>query len=200
MTAFTPGLKTAPTFLSEFMGDRYRKRCLQEGMDFGQEVDNSKNDVPLQDMYNTGLFAGMQGYEREYGTLEGNPENLDGRPQVQEDQIVSRYPGSAAERLRAAYPGGVGFAPNPQVIAGEELGAPAPHGDMAFDANMGRTGVVPSISERNRPGTTGYIPTVEQAVRTAGANPMPKGLAMSNLGQPDDEQIMASLRRRGIRR
>ena len=48
------------------MGDRYTKRCLNEGMDFGQEVDNGTNDVPLQNMYNNGLFAGMRGYEREY--------------------------------------------------------------------------------------------------------------------------------------
>ena len=59
MSSFVPGLKTAPSFLQDFMGDRYMKRCLDEGMEFGQNVDNSKNDVPLQDMYNTGLFAGM---------------------------------------------------------------------------------------------------------------------------------------------
>ena len=199
MSSFAPGLKTAPAFLEDFMGDRYVKRCLNEGMDFGQEVDNGTNDVPLQNMYNNGLFAGMQGYERDYAPLEGNYQNLR-NPMSETDQAISRYPGSAPERLRGAYPGGVGFAPNPQAIGGEFLSAPAAHGDLAGNANLGRTGAIPSISERNRPGATGYIPTVEQGVRTAGANPMPQGLAMSDLGQPDDEQILASLKRRGIRR
>ena len=199
MSSFAPGLLTAPKFLTEFMGDRYSKRCVND-MEFGQEVDNITNDVPLYNQYNNGLTAGMQGYEREYLNLEGNQANLNANPQVQIDQAVSRYPGSAPERLRGAYPGGVGFATNPQAIEGTFLGAPTAHGGLPGNANLGRTGAIPSITQQNRPGATGYIPTVEQGVRTAGAAPMPQGLAMSDLGQPTDEMIKESLRRRGIRR
>ncbi len=200
MSSFAPGLKTAPSFLEDFMGDRYTKRCLTEANDFGQDVDNSTNDVPLQNMYNNGLTLTMRGYERDALPLEGNYVNFDNRPEVNIDQAVSRFPGSAPERLRGAYPGGVGFATNPQATAGTFLGAPTAHGGLPGNANLGRTGAIPSITQQNRPGATGYIPTVEQGVRTAGASPMPQGLAMSDLGQPDDEQILASLRRRGIRR
>ena len=197
MSSFAPGLKTAPAFLEDFMGDRYVKRCLNEGMDFGQEVDNGTNDVPLQNMYNNGLAACR--VRARVSPLEGNYVNfIIGLKSI--DQAVSRFPGSAPERLRGAYPGGIGFMASPQATAGTFLGAPTAHGGLPGNANLGRTGAIPSITQQNRPGATGYIPTVEQGVRTAGASPMPQGLAMSDLGQPDDEQILASLRRRGIRR
>ena len=198
--SFTAGVADVDQFLDGFMQDRIKKRCLTDGIDFGQEVDNSENDVPLQDMYNTGLTATMDGMERRHLNYEGNPEALAMRPAYQKAMAVARYPGSALERGEAAYPGGVGFMSSPQVAEGEFLGTEGPHGNQQYNANLGRTGVIPSITTSDRPGTTSYIPTVEQGVRTGGANPMPQGLAMSSLGQPSDDQIILSLKRRGIRR
>ena len=198
--SFTPGVMDVTQFLDGFMEDRLRKRCVNDGIDFGQDVDNAENDVPLQDLYNTGLSVGMQGLERKHMGLEGNPEALNLRPAVQRADAIARYPGSAMEQMENAYPGGVGFANSAQAVQGDFLNTEGPHGNQQYNANMGRTGSIPSITEANRPGTTNYIPTVEQAVRTAGANPLPQGLGMSNLGQPNDEMILASLKRRGIRR
>ena len=40
--------------------------------------------------------------------------------------------------------------------AGTFLGAPTAHGGLPGDANLGRPGAIPSITQRNRPGATGY--------------------------------------------
>ena len=184
-----PGLVTAPTFLEEFMGDRVRKRCVNDAVDFGQDVDNSMNDVPLYNSFNNGLAAGMSGYERQYLGLEGNPEALGMRPGVQQSQAIARYPGSQAEQAEGAYPGGVGFANSQQAIRGDILGKEQPH--------VG--GNIPSITQGERPGLTGLIPSKEQAM-AMGATPLPRGVGMERLGDPSEEEKELSLRRRGLAR
>jgi hypothetical protein len=61
---------SAAGFLDSFVQDEVMCRCLDEE-DFGQPLDNEKNDVALYDMYNRGLVACEQGLER-------NPLNLEG--------------------------------------------------------------------------------------------------------------------------
>ena len=50
----------ATGFLSDFVKDEVKCRGLSVE-DFGVELDNEKNDVPLYDMYNRGLAACGQG-------------------------------------------------------------------------------------------------------------------------------------------
>ena len=52
-------------FLDSFIGtnDEVKKRCLSP-LDFGGDLDNEMNDVPLQDMYNRGLVLTQEGRER----------------------------------------------------------------------------------------------------------------------------------------
>lgn len=59
-------------FLDGFIGsnDEVKKRCLSP-LDFGDELDNEMNDVPLQDMFNKGLVLTQQGRERQNLQLEG---------------------------------------------------------------------------------------------------------------------------------
>lgn len=59
-------------FLDSFIGtnDQVKKRCLTP-LDFDGELDNEMNDVPLQDMYNTGLVLTQEGRERTNLQLEG---------------------------------------------------------------------------------------------------------------------------------
>lgn len=59
----------AAGFLDGFM-DEVMCRCIGED-DFGQTLANQNNDVPLQDMYNRGLVAPMQGLERNPLHIEG---------------------------------------------------------------------------------------------------------------------------------
>lgn len=59
-------------FLDNFIvdNDEVKKRCLNI-TDFGQELGNENNDVPLQDLYNRGLVLTQQGNERQNLQLEG---------------------------------------------------------------------------------------------------------------------------------
>jgi len=59
-------------FLDNFIvtNDEVKNRCLSL-MDFGQELDNEKHDVPLQDLYNRGLVLTQEGRERQNLQLEG---------------------------------------------------------------------------------------------------------------------------------
>lgn len=59
-------------FLDNFItnNDEVKNRCLSL-MDFGQELDNEKHDVPLQDLYNRGLTLTQDGRERQNLQLEG---------------------------------------------------------------------------------------------------------------------------------
>ena len=59
-------------FLDSFIGtnDEVKKRCLSP-LDFGGELDNEMNDVPLQDQFNRGLVLTQQGRERTNLQLEG---------------------------------------------------------------------------------------------------------------------------------
>ncbi len=54
--------------------------------------------------------------------------------------------------------------------------------------------------EGARPGTTGYIPSMEEAVtKYPASSPKPKALVLS-LGAPNEEMMEESLKRRGLRR
>ena len=49
-------------FLQEFAANNDQVKCRCIGFeDFGAPIDTATNDVPLQDMYNTGLVAPMDG-------------------------------------------------------------------------------------------------------------------------------------------
>ena len=73
----------ADDFLGEFMRrsipnpDEVGGRQLNE-CDFGAELDNEENDVPLYDQYNRGLVATQEGRPRLNLALEGNqcPPNM----------------------------------------------------------------------------------------------------------------------------
>jgi hypothetical protein len=61
------------TFLEEFAANNDQVKCRCIGFeDFGAPLDTATNDVPLQDMYNTGLVAPMDGMQR-------NPLNIEGQ-------------------------------------------------------------------------------------------------------------------------
>lgn len=55
----------ADSFLDSFLteNDELKKRMV-DVQDFGQELDNSENDVPLYDQYNRGLVATQQSRPR----------------------------------------------------------------------------------------------------------------------------------------
>ena len=59
-------------FLDSYIGtnDQVKKRCVSP-LDLGGELDNEMNDVPLQDLYNTGLVLTQEGRERTNLQLEG---------------------------------------------------------------------------------------------------------------------------------
>lgn len=112
----------AAGFLDSFVQDEVLCRCLNEEEDFGQPLDNEKNDVPLYDQYNRGLAACEQGLERTNLALEGN---------------------------------------------------------------------------QKRPGLTGYIPSMEDALVMGGA-PQPKTLVLDLQGAPTKEMLDESKKRRGL--
>ena len=49
-----------------------------------------------------------------------------------------------------------------------------------------------------RPGLTGYIPSAEEGL-AMGASPKPKALVLE-LGEPDEDELMLSAKRRGLMR
>ena len=49
-----------------------------------------------------------------------------------------------------------------------------------------------------RPGLTGYIPSAEEGL-TMGASPKPRALVL-DLGEPDEEELQLSAKRRGLMR
>lgn len=49
-----------------------------------------------------------------------------------------------------------------------------------------------------RPGLTGYIPSAEEGLEM-GASPKPKALIL-DLGEPDEDELVLSAKRRGLRR
>ena len=51
---------------------------------------------------------------------------------------------------------------------------------------------------QERPGLTGYIPSAEQGL-AMGAKPKPKALVME-LGEPDEDERVMSMKRRGLMR
>jgi hypothetical protein len=90
---------SAAGFLDSFVQDEIKCRCLNEE-DFGQPIDNEKNDVPLYDMYNRGLAACEQGMERTNLGLEGNPALQGQRPGMtgyipSMEEALEQYPGAS---------------------------------------------------------------------------------------------------------
>ena len=85
-------LMNAAGFLDSFVQDEVNCRCISEA-DFGQPLDNAKNDVPLYDMYNRGLAACEEGMERQ--NLSLNEINRPGKtgyiPAVEDAHM---YPGT----------------------------------------------------------------------------------------------------------
>jgi hypothetical protein len=110
-------------FLDNFIvsDSEVKNRCLS-AFDFGGELDNENNDVPLNDMYNRGLALTQQGRERQNLQIEGGP----------------------------------------------------------------------------RCGLTGLIPSAEEGLMM-GASPKPQSLILE-LGEPDEEEIAMSRKRRGLTR
>jgi hypothetical protein len=51
---------------------------------------------------------------------------------------------------------------------------------------------------QERPGLTGYIPSAEEGL-AMGASPKPKALIL-DLGEPDEDEMLLSAKRRGLRR
>ena len=51
---------------------------------------------------------------------------------------------------------------------------------------------------QERPGLTGYIPSAEEGL-AIGASPKPKALIL-DLGEPDEDELVLSAKRRGLRR
>ena len=51
---------------------------------------------------------------------------------------------------------------------------------------------------QERPGLTGYIPSAEEGL-AMGASPKPKALIL-DLGEPDEDEMVLSAKRRGLRR
>lgn len=80
----------ATGFLNDFVKDEVKCRGLSVE-DFGAEIDNEKNDIPLYDMYNRGLAACEEGMERKNLQLEGKRPGLTGYIPSMEEGMES-YP------------------------------------------------------------------------------------------------------------
>jgi hypothetical protein len=82
-------------FLDHFIvsDDTVKNRCLSP-LDFGGELDNENNDVPLNDLYNTGLALTQQGRERQNLQIEGGPRcGLTGLiPSAEEGMMMGAQP------------------------------------------------------------------------------------------------------------
>jgi len=103
----------AHDFLDGFMnsGDEVNRRALT-ACDFGEQLDNEENDVPLYDQYNRGLALTQADRPRQNLALEGN-----------------QCPTSPMSNTR---PGLTGYIPS--VEEGMEVGAaPLPKGAVVLD-------------------------------------------------------------------
>ena len=80
--------------------------------DFGAALDTETNDVPLQDMYNTGLVAPMDGMQR-------NPLNIEGQGFYGQRPGLTGYIPSKEEGM-----GLYGANPKPPGIQGDIEGEP----------------------------------------------------------------------------
>jgi len=113
----------AHDFLDGFMhsGDEVNRRTLT-ACDFGEQLDNEENDVPLYDQYNRGLAATQADRPRQNLALEGN-----------------QCPTSPMPNTR---PGVTGYIPS--VEEGIKAGAaPLPKGAVVLDL-----GVVPTQEKK----------------------------------------------------
>jgi hypothetical protein len=82
-------------FLDNFIvsDSEIKNRCLS-ALDFGGELDNENNDVPLNDMYNRGLALTQQGRERQNLQIEGGSRcGLTGLiPSAEEGMMMGAQP------------------------------------------------------------------------------------------------------------
>jgi len=70
-------------------------------------------------------------------------------------------------------------------------------GLVLSEQGLGRTNLALEGGEK-RPGLTGYIPSAEEGFEM-GASPKPKALIL-DLGEPDEDELVLSAKRRGLRR
>lgn len=70
-------------------------------------------------------------------------------------------------------------------------------GLVATEQGLERTNLALEGGEK-RPGLTGYIPSAEEGLGM-GASPKPKALIL-DLGEPDEDEMMLSAKRRGMMR
>ena len=85
----------ATSFLNGFVEDEVKCRGLSME-DFGAEIDNEKNDVPLYDMYNRGLAACEEGMERKNLRTEGQRTGLTGYIPSMEEAMMN-YPATSVK-------------------------------------------------------------------------------------------------------
>lgn len=81
-------------FLGSFIegNDEVKRRCLSI-CDFGQEMGNEENDVPLYDQYNRGLVLTQESRPRMHLELEGNRCGLTGTiPSMEEGLAMGASP------------------------------------------------------------------------------------------------------------
>ena len=86
-----------------------------------------------------------------------------------------------------------------QPLANEENDVPLydhfNRGLVATEQGLERTNLALEGGEK-RPGLTGYIPSAEEGLEV-GASPKPKTLLLE-LGEPDEDELMLSAKRRGM--
>ena len=158
----------ATSFLENFVGSNpYVRRCVTGCDTNGQPLDNYYADVPMYDNYNNGISTCEEGYNRENLALTGNNQPVLMSPQAMADQQVARMPGSQASVDRGFY-------------VGKEM---AP--------------VIPGQAPGARPGLTGYIPSMAEALAAGATNGVTGSLMMVEMG-PDEQMMQESMKRRGL--
>jgi len=161
-------IDVASSFLENFVGNNpYVRRCVTGCDTMGQPLDNYYADEPMYDNFNNGISTCEQGYERENLALTGNNQPVLMSPEAMADQQVARMPGSQLSVDRNFY-------------LGKEM---AP--------------VVPGQAPGARPGLTGYIPSMEEALAAGATNGVTGSLMQIEMG-PNEQMMQESLKRRGL--
>lgn len=166
------------SFLGDFIQDKALFRLINE-CTFGADIDDERSDVALYDQFNNGLSACETGYERDNLALDGNNVPVLKSPAAMQAQEIARNPGSQTAVLQGNY-------------LGKEL-APMTGTDPAVTNAM-----VPQGEHGNRAGTTGYIPSLEQGMISGRATRPTGQLMMTDLGEATQQEMLMSLRRRGL--
>jgi hypothetical protein len=93
----------ATGFLNDFVKDEVKCRGLSVE-DFGAEIDNEKNDIPLYDMYNRGLAVCEEGMERKNLQLEGKRPGLTGYIPSMEEGMENQWKNVLTAFVRCLLP------------------------------------------------------------------------------------------------